>query len=44
MSEKDDYAFKLKKCEVVFRMIFPANYKPSKVVQLGEEPLNFPAA
>ena len=43
MSEKDDCASKLKKGEVVFGMIFPANYEPSKVVKPGEEPLDFPA-
>jgi len=33
----------LKKGEVVFSMIFPADYEPSKVVQPGKEPLDFPA-
>src|SRR6266581_2266562 len=43
MSEKDDCASKLKKGEVVFSIIFPADYEPSKVVQPGKEPLDFPA-
>jgi hypothetical protein len=43
MSEKDDCASKLKKGEVVCGMIFPADYEPSKVVQPGKEPLDFPA-
>ena len=43
MSEKDDCAAKLKKGEVVFGMIFPANYEPSEVVKPGEESFDFPA-
>src|SRR6266536_4282083 len=43
MSEKYDCASKLKEGEVVFGMIFPAGNEPAKVVQPGEEPLDFPA-
>src|SRR5450759_1844806 len=43
MSEKDDCTSELKKGEVVFGVIFPANDEPSKVVKPGKESFDFPA-
>src|SRR5438552_14957338 len=43
MSEKNECASKLKEGEIVFGVIFPAHNESSKVVQPGEETLNFPA-
>src|SRR5262249_4375703 len=43
MSEKYKKAGKVKKTEIVFRMVFPANDHATVVIEPGEKSLHFPA-
>jgi hypothetical protein len=42
MSQKNDNARQVKKAEIVFGVIFPADHDASKFIEPGEESLHFP--